>query len=141
MLKKTLIIGLTCGILMLAFSFGSQWFLFSHNYWEFVLVGLAILFAAAGGAYVRFMLQYRSNTQPNTPPLVEKQGDLIEQAGISEREKEVLKELLQGKSNKEIADDLCISESTVKTHVSRLLEKFDAKSRVQIIHKLGPISI
>ena len=39
---------------------------------------------------------------------------------LSKREKEVLKEMVKGKTNKEIARALFVSEKTVKTHVSHI---------------------
>ncbi|MDY8136952.1 response regulator transcription factor [Aquimarina sp. 2201CG5-10] len=57
----------------------------------------------------------------------------IETLGLSKREYEVLCEIASGLSNKEIADKLFISESTIKTHVSNLLVKLNAKRRTQAI--------
>ena len=59
----------------------------------------------------------------------------LERLGISQREFEVLHHISQGKSNKEIAEALFISENTVKTHVSNLLTKLDAKRRTQAVSK------
>ena len=59
----------------------------------------------------------------------------IEQLGLSNREYEVLQEISNGLSNKEIAGKLFVSESTVKTHVSNILIKLDAKRRTQAIQK------
>lgn len=53
--------------------------------------------------------------------------------GISNREYQVLQEIAHGLSNQEIAEKLFISESTVKTHVSNLLLKLDAKRRTQAL--------
>ncbi|WP_050615623.1 response regulator [Bacillus testis] len=50
---------------------------------------------------------------------------------LTAREKEVLKEIAAGKSNKEISADLHISEKTVKTHVSNLLSKLQLQDRTQ----------
>ncbi|MBY8912680.1 response regulator transcription factor [Bacillus sp. YC2] len=50
---------------------------------------------------------------------------------LTRREKDVLKEIAGGKSNKEIASSLFISEKTVKTHVSNLLSKLDLSDRTQ----------
>ena len=57
----------------------------------------------------------------------------IEELGLSKREYEVLQEIALGLSNQEIADKLFVSESTIKTHVSNLLIKLDAKRRTQAI--------
>ena len=50
---------------------------------------------------------------------------------LTERETEVLRLLAQGKSNKEIALSLHVSETTVKTHVSNILTKLGVPSRTQ----------
>ena len=50
---------------------------------------------------------------------------------LSERELEVLRLLAQGKSNREIADRLVITDLTVRTHVSNILGKLHLASRTQ----------
>lgn len=50
---------------------------------------------------------------------------------LTKREKEVLNELSKGKSNKEIASSLYITEKTVKTHVSNILSKLQLADRTQ----------
>ncbi|GGD74685.1 response regulator [Paenibacillus nasutitermitis] len=57
------------------------------------------------------------------------QGD---DEGLTEREKEVLLLIAEGRANKEIADELHISIKTVKTHVSNLLMKCDLEDRTQL---------
>jgi NarL family two-component system response regulator LiaR len=52
-------------------------------------------------------------------------------AELSDRELEVLRLIAGGKSNKEIADDLVISEKTVKSHVSNILSKLHLADRTQ----------
>ncbi|MEV0399346.1 response regulator transcription factor [Actinoallomurus sp. NPDC050550] len=53
--------------------------------------------------------------------------------GITERENEVLTLVGRGMSNSEIAAELVISIATVKTYVTRLLTKLDARDRVQLV--------
>ncbi|MGW9684975.1 response regulator transcription factor [Flagellimonas sp. 2504JD1-5] len=65
----------------------------------------------------------------------------ISDLGISNREYEVLLHISEGMSNKEIADKLFLSESTIKTHVSNLLVKLDAKRRTQAIQKAKDLQI
>jgi len=50
---------------------------------------------------------------------------------LTERETEVLRQLARGKSNKEIATSLFISETTVKTHVKNIMQKLGVPSRTQ----------
>ncbi len=52
---------------------------------------------------------------------------------LTEREREVRVAMAQGPTNTEIASSLFLSESTVKTHVGRVLMKLDARDRVQAV--------
>jgi len=58
-------------------------------------------------------------------------GASIEQ--LTEREREVLVLVAAGRSNSEIAGDLFVSQATVKTHISRLLMKLQARDRAQLV--------
>jgi DNA-binding CsgD family transcriptional regulator len=53
--------------------------------------------------------------------------------GITERERQVLQLLADGRSNKEIAGRLGLSPNTVKTHVARLFEKLQVARRTEAI--------
>jgi DNA-binding NarL/FixJ family response regulator len=53
--------------------------------------------------------------------------------GISDRELEVLEQLAAGRSNKEIARRLELSPNTVKTHVTNLFAKLEARRRTEAI--------
>jgi len=63
---------------------------------------------------------------------------------LTERETEVLRLMVQGQSNKQIARDLQIAEDTVKTHVKHILAKLGVQSRTQAVLgaiRLGLVSI
>jgi DNA-binding NarL/FixJ family response regulator len=55
------------------------------------------------------------------------------QHDLSERQRDVLRLLIQGKANKEISRALDLSESTVKTHIAALFRKLDVSNRTQAV--------
>jgi len=70
--------------------------------------------------------------QTSIPPEVA--GKLAERLGgpeLTERELEVLRRIVAGRSNKEIAADLSVSEGTVKFHVNNVLGKLGVAARTQ----------
>jgi DNA-binding CsgD family transcriptional regulator len=101
---------------------------------------LAVLFAAAFLA-LGFVFQRIIGKSPQDEAFASKQRTDYEKYGISPREFEVLEHMAGGLSNKEIGQALFISESTVKTHVSQLLAKLDAKRRSQAIAKAREVGI
>lgn len=58
-------------------------------------------------------------------------------ASLSQREREVLDELLQGHYNKNIADHLGITQRTVEFHRANIFEKMGVGSAVELAHQLG----
>lgn len=67
-------------------------------------------------------------TQPTAAEVVWSQN-------LTERERQVLRGISQGKSNAEIDQDLFISEETVKTHARRLYQKLRARDRAHAVTK------
>lgn len=61
----------------------------------------------------------------------QQEADLRLYTQLTDRERDVLKLLAQGKKNKEIADELFIAEKTVKNHVSNILWKLECNDRTQ----------
>lgn len=72
---------------------------------------------------VRLLAHFRRLEQPVTTGL---------DIGLTDREEEVLAEVATGSSNVEIANNLFISLSTVKTHLSSLQSKIGARNRVEL---------
>lgn len=60
----------------------------------------------------------------------------FQQMGLTRRECEIAILVCQGMSNGEIAESLCISEATVKKHISNIFEKLDCGRREQIRQRL-----
>ena len=55
-----------------------------------------------------------------------------QESGLTKREIDVLKLVTRGYSNHEIAQELCISVNTVKTHLARIMEKLEVDNRTQV---------
>ena len=57
----------------------------------------------------------------------------LQELGITPRELEILELIARGLSNREIAEQLFVSENTVKTHSSHLFDKLSARRRTQAV--------
>jgi tetratricopeptide (TPR) repeat protein len=71
-------------------------------------------------------------TMPIAPALTPRQIAKKEYGGLTAREREIATLIAQGKSNREIADELVISETTAERHVANILSKLGFNSRTQI---------
>ncbi|MCH8280323.1 MAG: response regulator transcription factor [Chloroflexi bacterium] len=67
--------------------------------------------------------------------LTRQAGQAAEPQLLSDRELEVLQLMASGAANKQIASDLTISESTVKTHVTNIFQKLDVNHRTEAVTK------
>lgn len=56
---------------------------------------------------------------------------------LSEREKDVLKKIIEGKKRKEIAQDLFITENTVKKHITNIFSKLNVSNRTELFDKIN----
>lgn len=118
-----------------------QWMSFSHfARWQPMEVQIGILAALFLGLGVWVGAKVFSG-RPGTPQTESGNPNARAVLGISDREFEVLKLLADGLSNKEIARKLDISPNTIKTHVTRLLEKLDARRRTEAISKARELGI
>ncbi|GAB2700860.1 response regulator [Kitasatospora kifunensis] len=95
----------------------------------------AIRVVAAGDALIapsvtrRLIAEFAGRRTPAPTPIPAAR----QLGGITDREREILTLVGRGLSNTEIATELVISMATVKTYVTRLLSKLDARDRVQLV--------
>ncbi|MBQ3405968.1 MAG: helix-turn-helix transcriptional regulator [Lachnospiraceae bacterium] len=99
-----------------------------------------ILVAAAALLFVASMLLFLHVYRVLYFPVPQKQKSeqeifiqFSESYNLSAREREVLRFLLEEKTNQEIADELCISDGTVKYHIHNLLQKTGCPNRLKLI--------
>ncbi|MFC2096686.1 LuxR C-terminal-related transcriptional regulator, partial [Bacteroidota bacterium] len=74
----------------------------------------------------------KNYVHPENVIKVDIKRSFVDQYGISKRESEIVDEIVQGKSNKEISERLFISLQTVKDHVHNIFLKTGVKNRVQL---------
>lgn len=99
-----------------------------------IYIGIIAAIFAVLGIWAGRRLVSRSEASRAAPaPEVDRSALL--RLGISKREYEVLELIAQGLSNQEIADKLFVSTSTVKTHISNIYSKLDARRRTEAIKR------
>lgn len=122
----------------------SQYSIFTRGLSDWYIGLFALLFLGFGVMISRIYFTERkeessSSIPQDSSPIIDKVK--IKELGISKREYEVLELIGKGHSNQEIAQQLFISESTVKTHVSNLLSKLNAKRRTQALKNAKELNI
>nr|WP_321234666.1 response regulator transcription factor [uncultured Psychroserpens sp.] len=127
-MKRTILIfGLLILALLLLFQFSKYAIISGDLNSEIAIALIAIVFFFIG-IYIN-----KKSLHKQTNPSEDIDHKKIEALDISKREYEVLVGISEGLSNKEIGEKLFVSESTIKTHVSNLLSKLNAKRRTQAL--------
>ena len=108
---------------------------------SYVMSGLLLLFLYSMiQDYDKLIEQIRNSEKEGPVFDFEKiENELPEMGTLSNREKEVFQMLLTDKKRKEIADELCITENTVKKHTSNIFVKLDVSSRAELLDKIKSI--
>ncbi|MEQ1734098.1 MAG: LuxR C-terminal-related transcriptional regulator [Bacteroidia bacterium] len=146
--RHIILYGLILAILVFALKWLQWKFLIVDNAID-IYVGLVAVFFTALGVWVATQLikpkvltviveKEVFVTQPETFTINETE---LKKLNLTSREYEVLQLLAKGHSNADIANDLFLSVSTVKTHVSNLLVKLDVSSRIKALEKSKRLKI
>jgi DNA-binding CsgD family transcriptional regulator len=133
-----LIYGLCGGVLIVVLRLVEYRFLVVEHSVEIYGGLIALLFAALGG-WLGIKLTRKKEVIVLKEVLVSADAPFalnqqrVRELSITPRELEILELIANGMSNREIAEKLFVSESTVKTHSSRLFDKLSAKRRTQAV--------
>ena len=138
MKRHILIYGLVGGLLIVLLKVVEYRFLVIEHSIEIYGALIAALFAGVG---VWLGLRLTRNKEKvvikEVPIAVPERFTLnqsrLQELGITPRELEILELIARGLSNREIAEQLFVSENTVKTHSSRLFDKLSARRRTQAV--------
>lgn len=121
--------------LLVLFQLGKYSMVMNTGAAEWIMAAVAVLFFAIGVVLNR-RIQKKETLKSGTA-----QPEQLQALGISKREYEVLLLIANGHSNKEIADQLFVTESTIKTHVSNILVKLDAKRRTEALVRARELNL
>jgi two-component system, NarL family, response regulator LiaR len=142
MWKTILIYGLAMAVLLGLLKYIEYQYFVRYIPLEFY-VGIVAIFFTAIGIWAGLKLTrpkiIREIVETNKPFRLDEAN--LEKLGISRREYEVLELIAAGHSNQEIAEKLFVSTSTVKTHVSNVLVKLDARRRTQAIQRAKELGL
>lgn len=94
---------------------------------------------AIGPAFTQAMRRALSREQATEPRISLTEAIELESARVhlTNREKEIAAAVMHGKTDLQIAEELCISITTVRTHLKHLFRKLDVSSRAQLMHRIA----
>ena len=140
------------GMLIIVFGNISMWLVQKVIPWEFELLSITYLMSAGGFIAVQMLLSDYVHKNDIPPQIITEEKapviivdnisraekikiiieSLPENTTLSARQMDILERILDGKSRKEIAADLYLSENTVKTHTSMLYKALGVSGRDEI---------
>jgi DNA-binding NarL/FixJ family response regulator len=111
-----------------------------------VIVAIAAMIFFFAGLYFNHQTNKKNTAPDHIPPAEPVSTNTIDyneikRLGLTQREHDVLVKMAAGCSNQEIAAQLFLSESTIKTHVSNILFKLEVKRRTQAVQVARELKI
>ncbi|HNS13584.1 MAG TPA: LuxR C-terminal-related transcriptional regulator [Bacteroidia bacterium] len=146
--KSTILYGISLAFLLFLLKWLELRFIIFEHSFEVYIGFIAVIFTALG-----IWLALKLSKPKIETVVVEKEvyvsrnenfvldNSVVDQLALSKREMEILNLLAQGHSNREIAEKLFVSLSTVKTHLQNIFEKLDVKRRTQAIEKARSLNL
>jgi DNA-binding NarL/FixJ family response regulator len=145
--KDLLIYGILLALALFLLKWLESRFIIIDQSFEIYVALIALLFTGLG-IWLALQLVRPGNLHAVTQvkvrhvaPPFSRDEKLFEESGLSRRELEVLELMAEGLSNQEIAEKLFVSLNTVKTHVSKVLDKLEVKRRTQAIEKARRLTL
>lgn len=138
MKRQVLVYGLLGGVLITVLKLTEYQFLVVEHSLEIYGGIVAVIFAGLGvwlGLKLTRTKEILVVPEPSTTSAIPfvPNDQRIQQLGITPRELEILGLIASGLSTREIAEKIYVSENTVKTHASRVLDKLNARRRTQAV--------
>jgi two-component system, NarL family, response regulator LiaR len=140
--KGVIAYGLGLALLLLFMKWLEYKFIIFNHSFEIYIGAIALLFTGLGIWLALKLSKPKVQTQV-IEKFVYRQTDeefvrnekMIHALGLSKREMEIIALMALGQSNQEMADQLFVSLSTIKSHNQNIFEKLDVKRRIQAIEK------
>ena len=140
------------GLALATLIFGLKWlqwnFLVVDNAIDLYIGLIAVIFTMLGMWVASQLIKSKTQTVFEEKQVIIHQSESfilnqteLKRLSLTNREHQVLKLIVQGFSNAEIADQLFLSLSTIKTHVSSLYVKMNVKNRFQAMTKAKRMKI
>lgn len=133
-------VGLFLSLSAIGFSVGDKRI---HWFWEQTpFIAPLLMLLAFFAARLWFLLERERQKEEieQTVKALQAKRDTSLMDMLSMRGREVVAMIVDGKTNKEIADKLCVELSTVKTHINNIYKILDVKNRREAIEKISRTS-
>lgn len=149
MTKKTILYGILLAALAIGLKMLEYKFVIRDHSLELyggIIAALFMIFGiVAGNKFTRrkeveVIVERTITVTPEQPKIIAT-DEQLSILGMSKREYEILQLMAEGLSNQEIAERIFVSIHTVKTHVSNILLKLDAKRRTQAVIKAKELKL
>ena len=122
-----MVLGLILRLVVVPFYFASSWIL-APLILIYFLSNFIPLFYLKLNSDLTFRPVHAEN------PIAKKKALIYEKYQITKREREIVEQICQGKTNQQIADELFISLQTVKDHTHRIYTKIGINGRMKLVH-------